>query len=67
MANHNDLGHQGEQLAVDYLLKQGYSILARNYRFQKAEIDIIAQKNSVLIILEVKTRNRIMRKIKICI
>ncbi|MCH2490253.1 MAG: YraN family protein [Flavobacteriales bacterium] len=57
MANHNDLGHQGEQLAVDYLLKQGYSILARNYRFQKAEIDIIAQKNSVLIILEVKTRN----------
>lgn len=57
MANHNDLGQKGEELAVDFLLKQGYEILSRNYIFQKAEVDIIAQKEDVLAIVEVKTRS----------
>jgi len=57
MANHNELGKKGEQLAVDFLLKNGYEILERNYRFQKAEIDIIAQKKEVLAVIEVKTRS----------
>ena len=57
MASHNDLGNKGEQLAVDYLKKQHYKILARNYRFQKAEIDIIAQKDDILAVIEVKTRS----------
>ena len=43
MATHNDLGKKGEDLAVEYLQKNGYKILARNFRFQKAEIDIIAE------------------------
>ncbi len=57
MATHNELGAFGEQLAASYLRKHNYSILERNYRFQRAEIDIIAQKDDQLIIVEVKTRN----------
>jgi len=57
MAKHNELGKKGEQLAVDYLIKKGYTIVKRNYRFQKAEVDIIAQLKDVLAIVEVKTRS----------
>ena len=57
MATHNELGEKGEQLAVDYLLENNYKIVARNYRFLKAEVDIIAQKENVLICIEVKTRS----------
>ena len=56
MAGHNDLGKLGEELAADHLRKHGYIILKTNYVFQKAEIDIIAQKENVLAIVEVKTR-----------
>ena len=48
MANHNQLGKKGEQLAVDFLIENGYDIVERNYRFNKAEVDIIAQKEDVL-------------------
>ena len=57
MAHHNDLGKEGEDLAVEFLIKNGYKILNRNWRFKKAEIDIIAQKNDLLIMVEVKTRS----------
>jgi len=57
MAQHNELGKKGEQLAVDFLIKNGYNIIERNYRFDKAEVDIIAQKKDVLAIIEVKTRS----------
>lgn len=57
MAQHNELGKKGEQLAVDFLLKNGYDIVERNYRFDKAEVDIIAQKGDFLAIVEVKTRS----------
>tara|TARA_R110002124_G_scaffold89643_5_gene229191 strand:- start:12357 stop:12716 length:360 start_codon:yes stop_codon:yes gene_type:complete len=59
MAEHNELGKKGEQLAVDYLLQHNYKIIARNYRFLKAEIDIIAQKETILAAVEVKTRSSI--------
>ena len=59
MAQHNELGKKGEQLAVDYLLKKGYQIVERNYRFDKAEVDIIAQQKDTLAIVEVKTRSTI--------
>ena len=42
MAKHNDLGNIGERLAVEYLSKNGYTILVQNFYFDKAEIDIIA-------------------------
>jgi putative endonuclease len=57
MAQHNQLGKKGEQLAVDHLLKNDYTIVERNYRFDKAEVDIIAQKKDTLAIVEVKTRS----------
>lgn len=59
MADHNDLGKLGEDLAADFLQKEGYEIVERNWMFQKAEIDIIAKKESVLAIVEVKTRSSI--------
>ncbi len=58
MAEHNELGELGEQMAVDFLLQKGYTIIDRNWRFGKAEIDIIAQKEKeTLVIVEVKTRS----------
>ena len=42
MAEHNDLGKLGEELAVDFLEKNSYEILETNWTFQKAEVDIIA-------------------------
>ena len=57
MAEHNELGKKGEKLAIDFLLKNGYKILETNYRFLKAEVDIIAQKEEVLAVVEVKTRS----------
>jgi putative endonuclease len=57
MAEHNELGKLGEELAVQFLQKDGYIILATNWTYQKAEVDIIAQKESVLAVIEVKTRS----------
>lgn len=57
MATHNELGKAGENLAVDFLLRKGYEIVARNFVFQKAEVDIIARKDNILAIIEVKTRS----------
>lgn len=56
MAEHNDLGTKGEQLAIDFLIKNKYKILEKNYRYLKAEVDIIAQKEEILAAIEVKTR-----------
>lgn len=57
MAEHNDLGKLGEELAVEYLQKDNYLILQTNWVFQKAEIDILAQKGDILAVVEVKTRS----------
>ena len=57
MAQHNELGLYGENEAVAYLLKKEYIILERNWRFLKAEVDIIAQIDNWLCIIEVKTRS----------
>lgn len=57
MAEHNDLGKLGEELAVEFLQKNGYEILETNWVFQKAEVDIIAKKGNTLAIIEVKTRS----------
>ncbi len=58
MAEHNDLGQQGEEVATNYLKKQGFKILARNWRVHHLEIDIIAEKNKTLHFVEVKTRKK---------
>ena len=57
MAQHNELGKEGEKMAVSFLIKNGYTIRETNYRFHKAEVDIIAQKDAILAVIEVKTRS----------
>ena len=59
MAKHNELGKFGEELAVEFLQKNGYDILETNWIFQKAEIDIIVKKENILAVVEVKTRSSI--------
>ncbi|WP_297692422.1 YraN family protein [uncultured Eudoraea sp.] len=59
MGAHNDFGKEGEELAAAYLVKKGYLIICRNYRYMKAEIDIIAQKGSIIAIIEVKSRSSV--------
>lgn len=56
MANHNEIGKKGEVLASIYLVEKGYQIIAKNYRYKKIEIDIVAIYERKLIVLEVKTR-----------
>lgn len=59
MAAHNDTGNWGEDQAVHYLEEKGYVIHYRNFRYQHAEIDIIAEKDRTMVFVEVKTRGRI--------
>lgn len=49
-------GNKGEDLAVEYLLKNGYVVLHRNWRFKYWEVDIIASKGKFLHFFEIKTR-----------
>ncbi len=56
MADHNDLGNVGEDEAVAFLVKQGFEIRTRNFRFAKAEIDIVAETDDWLVMVEVKAR-----------
>ena len=57
MGKHNEFGKEGEQIAVDFLREKGYTIRCTNYRYLKAEIDIIAQKEDILAIVEVRARS----------
>lgn len=57
MAEHNDLGKEGEARASQYIVGKGYAIMERNWRFGNDEIDIIAQQGDELVFIEVKTRN----------
>lgn len=51
-------GHEGEQIARDYLKAKGYEIVAVNWRKSRFEIDIVARKDEVLAFVEVKTSER---------
>jgi putative endonuclease len=57
MAEHNELGKQGEEIATTYLLRQGYIILEVNWRAGRNEVDIIARDKDFLVIIEVKSRS----------
>jgi len=57
MAEHNETGTLGELIAQEFLVKKGYKIIAKNWRFGKAEIDIVAKENDVIVFVEVKTRH----------
>ncbi len=55
--NKTQQGAYGEELACDFLKKQGYKILERNFRIRGGEIDIIAIEDNTLVYVEVKTRS----------
>jgi putative endonuclease len=57
MAKHNEIGLRGEQIATDYLEQKNYKILDRNWRYGRAEIDIVAMDGATLVFAEVKTRS----------
>lgn len=56
MASHNEFGKIAENLAIEFLIKNNYKILAKNFHYQKAEVDIIAESENQIIIVEVKAR-----------
>jgi putative endonuclease len=53
---HIETGSRGEDLAEEYLLKKGFKILERNFRFKRSEIDLIGEKDGCIVFFEVKTR-----------
>jgi putative endonuclease len=57
MAMHNDFGDEGEELGAQWLIKNGYTILHRNWTFFEYEIDVIAKKGKFLHFIEIKSRN----------
>jgi putative endonuclease len=57
MAEHNVLGKDGEVAAVAHLKEKGYRILHTNWRLGSYELDIVAQTDDELVIIEVKTRS----------
>ena len=57
MAQHNDTGQLGEQLARRHLEENGFAILKTNWKMGKYEVDIIAYKEGLIVFVEVKTRS----------
>ncbi len=51
------IGDMGEAIAKKHLINKGYEILALNYRYSRAEVDIIAKNANVLVFIEVKTKS----------
>ena len=56
MALHNELGKEGEQMAINWLKERDYEILHINWRYSYYELDIVAKKNEKLHFVEVKAR-----------
>jgi len=52
-----EIGQKGEEQAVAFLANKGFKILDLNWRYRKYEIDIVAEQNNTLVIIEVKTRS----------
>ncbi len=57
MAEHNDVGRLGEEAAARYLVLHGYHIKERDWHIGHKDIDIIAEKQGILVFVEVKTRS----------
>ena len=60
MAEHNELGRWGEDVAANFLSEKGYTILERDWHSGHRDVDIIALKDNMIIFVEVKTRRNRM-------
>lgn len=56
MRSGKTLGDRGERIAADFLSRRGYDIVERKFRYARAEIDLIARKDNLIVFCEVKTR-----------
>lgn len=56
MAQHNLFGQEAESKALNFLTNKGYKLLEKNYRFGKAEIDLLMKDDNILVCVEVKAR-----------
>lgn len=61
VTNKKTFGDEGEEIAAQFLIKKGFEIVERNYRYGKGEIDIVAKdpRDNFLVFVEVKTRNNL--------
>lgn len=59
MARHNQLGKTGEERAAEYLISKGYIIRDINWRSGKMELDLVAYRDTTLVVVEVKTRSNL--------
>jgi putative endonuclease len=55
-SSRQQFGFNGERLAEEYLLKLGFTVVARNFRTREGEIDLICRDGKTLVFVEVKTR-----------
>ena len=60
MSRHIEFGRKGEDVAASWLVRQGFSIIARNWRYGRYEVDLIAGREGVLHFIEVKTRRSLV-------
>lgn len=58
--NNRSRGRQGEEMAADYLAQKGLRIVARNYRYDQGEVDLVCEDGGELVFVEVKTRTSTM-------
>jgi len=59
MAAHNETGRKGEEAAREMLIRKGYKIRHTNWKIERLELDIVAEKENTLVVVEVKTRDRV--------
>jgi putative endonuclease len=57
MSDKIETGSKGENMAAEFLKAKGFDIVARNYRYKRAEIDLIVRRDDWLLFVEVKTRS----------
>ena len=55
MAEHNEIGKIGENMAKSFLMKQGFYFIEQNYAVKQGEVDIVMKKDNILRFIEVKT------------
>ncbi|MBC7686864.1 MAG: YraN family protein [Aquabacterium sp.] len=56
MANHNSTGKTGEAMGIKWLIEKGFCMKEKNWRHSRWEVDAIAEKDTVLHFIEIKTR-----------